>query len=58
MLVAEAFDHLAGSNGDMRIVSEFLHVSPTQLANLFRKDAAIWAAFQADRSARGLRPLK
>ncbi len=58
MLVAEAFDHLAASNGDMRIVSEFLHVSPTQLANLFRKDSAVWAAFQANRAGRGLRPLK
>ena len=58
MLVAEAFDHLAVSNGDMRIVSGFLHVSPTQLANLFRKDSTVWMAFQADRAGRGLRPLK
>ena len=32
LLVAEAFDHLALCNGEMRTVSDFLRVTPTQLA--------------------------
>ncbi len=58
LLVAEAFDHLATCTGDMRMASEVLQVTPTQLVNLFRKDSVVWAAFQADRIGRGLRPLK
>ncbi len=58
MLVAEAFDYLATCKGDMRMTGEALQVTPTQLANLFRKDSAVWAAFQTDRIGRGLRPLK
>jgi len=58
LLVAEAFDHLATCKGDMRIAGEVLQVTPTQLANLFRKDSAVWTAFQTDRNGRGLRPLK
>ncbi len=58
LLVAEAFDHLAACNGDMRMAGEVLQVTPTQLANLFRKDSIVWTAFQAERIGRGLRPLK
>ncbi len=58
LLVAEAFDHLATCKGDMRIAGEVLQVTPTQLANLFRKDSAVWTAFQTDRIGRGLQPLK
>ena len=58
MLVAEAFDHLAACKGDIKIAGEVLQITPTQLANLFRKDAAVWTAFQTDRIGRGLRPLK
>lgn len=57
-IVAEAFDHLACCNGDMRSAGEVLQVTPTQLANLFRKDSAVWIAFQTDRIGRGLRPFK
>ena len=42
----------------MRIAGEVLQVTPTQLVNLFRKDSAVWTAFQTDRFGRGLRPLK
>ncbi|MFL2862040.1 MAG: hypothetical protein ACJ0BJ_05565 [Pirellulales bacterium] len=58
LLVAEAFDHLATCKGDMRIAGEVLQVTPTQLVNLFRKDSAVWTAFQTNRVSRGLRPLK
>ncbi len=58
MLVAEAFDQLATCNGDMRIAGDVLQVTTTQLANLFRKDSAVWTAFQRDRVSRGLRQLK
>ena len=58
LLVAEAFDHLALCNGEMRIVSKFLRVTPTQLAGIFRKNPMVWIAFNADRIRWGLRPLK
>lgn len=58
LLVAEAFDHLATCNGDMRSAGNTLQVTPTQLANLFRKDASVWTAFQRDRIDRGFRSLK
>ena len=58
LLVAEAFDHLALCNGEMRTVSDFLRVTPTQLAGIFRKNPMVWIAFNSDRIRRGLRPLK
>ena len=58
VLVAEALDHLALCHGDMQVVSDLLQVTATQLAGLFRKDPAVWVAFNADRVMRGLRPLK
>ena len=57
-LVAEAFDHLVTCDGDMRRAADTLHVTPTQLTNLFRKDNSVWSALQKDRSDRGLRSLK
>jgi len=57
-LVAEAFDHLVTCDGDMRRAAETLHVTPTQLTNLFRKDNSVWSALQKDRSDRGLRSFK
>ena len=57
-LVAEAFDHLVTCDGDMRRAADTLHVTPTQLTNLFRKDNSVWSALQKDRSDRGLRWLK
>ena len=58
LLVAEALDHLALCHGDMQVVSDLLQVTATQLAGLFRKDPAVWVAFNADRVVRGLRPFK
>ena len=58
VLVAEALDHLSSCHGDMQVVSDLLQVTSTQLARLFRKDPAVWVAFNADRVMRDLRPLK
>jgi hypothetical protein len=57
-LLAEALDHLVTSQADMRQVSEFLGVSPTQLANLFRKEPAAWECLNRLRQTHGLAALK
>jgi len=54
--VAEALDHLTPAGGDLRPVAEALQVTPTQLANLFRREPAAWQRLNALRAAHG-RPL-
>lgn len=57
-LLAEALDHLVVSQADMRQVSEFLGVTPTQLANLFRREPAAWERLNRLRQTHGLVVLK
>ena len=57
-VVAEALDHLAPAGGDLRPVAEALHVTPTQLANLFRREPAAWQRLASLRAEHGRPPLK
>jgi len=57
-LLAEALDHLVASQADMRQVAEFLGVTPTQLANLVRKEPAAWEWLNRLRQKHGLAALK
>jgi hypothetical protein len=56
-LVAEALDQLAAHAMRMAPTAERLGVTATQLANLFRKDAAAWTALNRRRAAVGAPPL-
>jgi len=56
-LVAEALDQLEAHGMRMTPAAEILGVTATQLANLFRKDAAAWTALNRRRAAVGASPL-
>ena len=57
-LVAEALDHLAGQQADMRVVAAGLGVTPTQLVGLFRKEPSAWGQLNRLRAEHGLSPLR
>lgn len=57
-LVAEAFDQLAAHGMRMADAAERLGVTATQLANLFRRDAAAWTALNRRRADVGAPPLE
>ena len=57
-LVAEALDHLAPAGGELRPVAEALQITPTQLANLFRREPSAWRRLARLRAEHGLPPLK
>lgn len=56
-LVAEALDHLAASGWHLPPAAAALGVSPSQLARLCRRQAAVWTALRRHRDAAGLPPL-
>lgn len=57
-ILAEALDHLVAATGDLRPVAEALQVTPTQLANLFRREPAAWQRLATLRAEHGRPPLK
>jgi hypothetical protein len=56
-LVAEALDQLEAHGMRMTDAAATLGVTATQLANLFRKDAAAWTALNRRRATVGATPL-
>lgn len=57
-LIAEALDQLQAHRLDMPRAAEVLGVTATQLAKLFRKDAAAWTVLNRLRVNQGLAALK
>jgi hypothetical protein len=57
-LLAEAFDWLTTSGGDLRPLTRHFDVTATQLANLFRREPAAWQRLNALRAEHGRPPLK
>lgn len=57
-LLAEAFDWLNASGGDLRPVADQLGVTATQLAKLCRREPAAWQRLTRLRAEHDLPPLK
>ena len=57
-LVAEALDQLAAADFDTRQAAEVLGVSATQLVNLLKRAPAAFTKLNAERTTRGLHPLR
>ena len=57
-LLAEALDVLAAHEQEVVAAAPWLGVTPTQLVKLLAKEPRALAALNAERAARGLRPLR
>lgn len=57
-LLAEALDRVAACEFDLKPAAEHLSVSTTQLARFLQQAPLAWQWVNAERAARGLRPLR
>lgn len=57
-LLAEALDWIYGSDFDLKLASDKLGCTVSQLAKFLKREPRAWSSVNARRKARGLHPLK